>query len=166
MGIKWLCGLAVSGAVVVAACTPGEHLSTRSPTPDYESTVPPSPAPSPMATIAGISAVTRTPSPTHKPAQLPTLLPTSATSQTLPVTSTPSPMPTASGDGSYIRRTPFVPLDNPRVLSQQAATYLGEDELVLGLERQGEARAYPIRMLRFHHIVNDTIAGRPVLITY
>ena len=59
-----------------------------------------------------------------------------------------------------------MPLDNPRVLSQQAATYLGEDELVLVLERQGEARAYPIRMLRFHHIVNDTIAGRPVLITY
>ncbi len=39
-------------------------------------------------------------------------------------------------------------------------------DLVLGLEWMGEARAYPIRMLIYHHIVNDTVADRPLLITY
>jgi len=36
----------------------------------------------------------------------------------------------------------------------------------LRLVVNGEARAYPIRMLRFHHIVNDQVSGRPILITY
>ena len=72
----------------------------------------------------------------------------------------------AETDETYQRNTPFVPLDNPVLLTAQEATYLPDDDLVLGLEWQGEARAYPIRMLRYHHIVNDTVAGQPLLITY
>ena len=89
---------------------------------------------------------------------------------------TPTPKPTSSPtptldatpevDTTYQRRTPFVPLDNPGLLSADRGTYLLNDDLVLGLEWGGEARAYPVRMLRFHHIVNDTVAGRPLLITY
>ena len=67
---------------------------------------------------------------------------------------------------SYDRRTPFVPLDNPQLLQGYEASYLDDDDLVLGLEWNGVTHAYPVRMLRFHHIVNDTIAGRPFLITY
>ena len=43
---------------------------------------------------------------------------------------------------------------------------MADEDLVLGLEWAGEARAYPINMIWFHHIVNDTVAGRPILITY
>ena len=69
-------------------------------------------------------------------------------------------------DATYTRRTPFVPLDNPEFIAAHEATDLGDDELVLGLDWQGKARAYPIRMLTYHHIVNDTVAGSPLLITY
>ena len=46
-------------------------------------------------------------------------------------------------------------LDNPELPSAESATYLPNDDLVLGLVWGGEARAYPVRMLWFHHIVND-----------
>ena len=82
-------------------------------------------------------------------------------------TSTPTLSPSASViESTYSRRTPFVPLDLPEFLAASEAGYLPDGDLVLGLEWLGEARAYPIRMLTYHHIVNDTVAGRPVLITY
>ena len=59
-----------------------------------------------------------------------------------------------------------MPLDNPSFLNVQEASHLRDSDLVLGLEWEGEARAYPISMVYFHHIVNDTIAGKPFLITY
>ena len=63
-------------------------------------------------------------------------------------------------------RRGFVPLDNPSFLAALEAGYLGDEELVLGVEWAGEIRAYPVRMLRFHHIVNDTVEGEPLLVTY
>jgi hypothetical protein len=59
-----------------------------------------------------------------------------------------------------------VPLDNPVFLTVEEASYLADDDLVLGLEWQGAARAYPIAMVTFHHVVNDIIGGTPLLITY
>ena len=59
-----------------------------------------------------------------------------------------------------------MPLDNPAFLEASEATYLADDELVLGLEWAGEARAYPVQMMFYHHIVNDEVSGSPVLITY
>jgi hypothetical protein len=38
--------------------------------------------------------------------------------------------------------------------------------LILGIEYQGQAKAYPIQYLGYHHQVMDTIADKPVLITY
>lgn len=67
---------------------------------------------------------------------------------------------------SYSRRTPFVPLDDPVLLDSSDAAYLGDNDLILGLSWNGTSRAYPIRMLTFHHIVNDTIDGKPFLITF
>ena len=68
---------------------------------------------------------------------------------------------------SKIRRTtPFVPLDNPIMISASNAEYLSDEDIILGLNLAGQARAYPIRMVQYHHIVNDTVAGRPVLVTY
>jgi hypothetical protein len=41
-----------------------------------------------------------------------------------------------------------------------------DDELVIALTFNGEARAYPIRLLSLHEIVNDTIGGQQVAITW
>ncbi len=60
----------------------------------------------------------------------------------------------------------FVPLDDPTFLAADDTEYFGDDELVLGVEFAGEVRAYPVRMLRYHHIVNDTVGGEPLLVTY
>lgn len=42
---------------------------------------------------------------------------------------------------------------------------VGEEWTVIGLERDGEARAYPISVLWFHEIVNEEF-GEPLLVTY
>jgi hypothetical protein len=39
-----------------------------------------------------------------------------------------------------------------------------EDE-VIGVDREGQARAYPLKVLRFHEVVNDSLGG-PLLVTY
>ncbi len=59
-----------------------------------------------------------------------------------------------------------MPLDDPSFLTVGEAGHLGDEELVLGVEWAGEVRAYPVRMLRYHHVVNDTVGGEPLLVTY
>lgn len=40
------------------------------------------------------------------------------------------------------------------------------DRLVIGVTHNGEAKAYPIQFLGYHHQVQDTIGGKPVMVTY
>ena len=63
-------------------------------------------------------------------------------------------------------RTRYIPLDNPEFLAPSATSYFTDDDLVLGLNFEGETRAYPVRMMRYHHVVNDTVGNRPILLTY
>ena len=46
------------------------------------------------------------------------------------------------------------------------ADWLKEDDRMLALERDGLAKAYPIRILNWHELVNDEIGGEPVLISF
>ena len=48
----------------------------------------------------------------------------------------------------------------------EAPNYMGEDEAVLAVEIDGDARAYPLAMLIFHEIVNDTVGEVPIVVTY
>ena len=41
-----------------------------------------------------------------------------------------------------------------------------DDDLVIGLVLDGDARAYPVRLLSSHEIVNDVVGGRPVAVTW
>jgi len=93
---------------------------------------------------------------------LPTPAPTDATAADAPETPV---APAASRQVSPQGRG-FVPLDDPTFLAAQETEYFGDEELVLGVEFAGEVRAYPVRMLRYHHIVNDTVGGEPLLVTY
>lgn len=38
--------------------------------------------------------------------------------------------------------------------------------LVVGIEIKGDARAYPVRFIAYHHKVRDTVGGTPVLVSY
>ncbi len=43
---------------------------------------------------------------------------------------------------------------------------LHEDELILGIALEGESKAYPITVLRHREMVNDELAGIPILVTW
>ena len=56
-------------------------------------------------------------------------------------------------------------LDSPAARAAAAAPW-HDDEIVMGVEVGGEARAYPVAILNWHEIVNDTLGGQPILVTY
>lgn len=55
---------------------------------------------------------------------------------------------------------------HPRYVIAKEATFLAPDEPVIGIEFDGDARAYPLRILDLHEAVNDTVGGIPVAVTY
>lgn len=57
-------------------------------------------------------------------------------------------------------------IDEPRFQSTDEANWLEANDLVIGVEVDGTARAYPLRILNVHEVVNDRIAGEPVAVTY
>ncbi len=57
-------------------------------------------------------------------------------------------------------------IDAPKFTSAAAASHVADDEVIIGFSYAGEHRAYPARILDHHEIVNDTIAGEPVAITW
>jgi thiol-disulfide isomerase/thioredoxin len=58
-------------------------------------------------------------------------------------------------------------IDSPVFVDTAAADeWLGEREAVILVEANGDARAYPVQIFMFHEIVNDTIGGEPVSVTY
>jgi hypothetical protein len=48
----------------------------------------------------------------------------------------------------------------------KAEKLLGDSALVIAVAHNGEAKAYPIRYIAYHHQVRDTVGGKPVMITY
>ncbi len=57
-------------------------------------------------------------------------------------------------------------IDRPQFVSVAEARHMKDVEPVVGLVLAGEARAYPVSVLMWHEIVNDTIGGVPVAVTY
>ena len=52
------------------------------------------------------------------------------------------------------------------LMATAAANKVDTGRLVIGIVNNGEAKAYPIRFLGYHHQVQDNIGGKPVLVTY
>jgi len=58
-------------------------------------------------------------------------------------------------------------IDRPRFVSTRSArAWLGPREPVIVVRLGREARAYPLQILMFHEIVNDSIQGTPVAVTF
>ncbi len=58
-------------------------------------------------------------------------------------------------------------IDDPQFISQDEATeWLAGNEPVVAVEFNGDARAYPLQILTWHEIVNDTVGDIPVIITF
>jgi hypothetical protein len=56
--------------------------------------------------------------------------------------------------------------DNPEVETAEEATWLEDDDIVFGIVVNGEARAYPSRIMEVREMVNDTLGGRDLGIPY
>jgi hypothetical protein len=46
------------------------------------------------------------------------------------------------------------------------ATHVVDSDMVLGVRLGRESKAYPVRILAYHHLVNDLVAGEPIVVTY
>lgn len=57
-------------------------------------------------------------------------------------------------------------IDNPKFLTAQEATFLQDSDLVIGLSRLGLARAYPLRIMLWHEVVNEQLGEEPLAVTY
>jgi hypothetical protein len=57
-------------------------------------------------------------------------------------------------------------IDNPETQSATEATWLKDDDIVFGLMINGEARAYPRRIMEVREMVNDTLGGRDFALPY
>jgi hypothetical protein len=60
----------------------------------------------------------------------------------------------------------FHPLAGVAYVHANDASFVNAADLVIAVERNGEAAAYPIRQLAYHHLVQDVIGGVPIVVTY
>ena len=60
----------------------------------------------------------------------------------------------------------FNPLRNPAYAKISEANFVTDSDMLLAVENQGEAVAYPIRLMAYHHLVQDTVGGTPIVATY
>jgi hypothetical protein len=94
-------------------------------------------------------------------------------------TLTPSPPPTeglegndplATGEPEYtwsqlLGRDDILPIYKPEFVPVDQAGY-SDTELVMGVELDGEAKAYPVGLLNRREMVNDQLKGIPILVTW
>ena len=59
----------------------------------------------------------------------------------------------------------FHPIEHPEFAAVSAAKLDPDDKLIV-VKIGTSARAYPIRMMGYHHVVNDVVGGRALVATY
>lgn len=57
-------------------------------------------------------------------------------------------------------------LTDPKFVPAADATWLRDTDRVVGVVHNGEAKAYPTSILLWHEAVNDTVGGKPYLVTF
>jgi hypothetical protein len=133
----------IAGALLGAACAPG---------------VPPAATSTPAGLAAPTVAPTRAPA-TPRPA-----VRTDLTGAPVP------PVQVISRDFDEARFNRgigrFPPLNHPESVPAAAATWLDDNDLILGALHNGEARAYPVFMMTLHHVATDRLGGDPYLVTW
>jgi hypothetical protein len=59
----------------------------------------------------------------------------------------------------------FHPLGEPTYLAADRAA-IDANDMVIAVTLGGESRAYPVREMGYHHVVNDRLHGLPIVVTY
>jgi hypothetical protein len=60
----------------------------------------------------------------------------------------------------------FAPLPDARFVRAAQATFVAPGDMVLTVAGKGDAIAYPVRQLAYHHLVEDAVGDVPIVATY
>lgn len=60
----------------------------------------------------------------------------------------------------------FNPLPDPAYATAAETTFVNNDDRVMSVTIGNESVAYPIRLMGYHHVVQDTVGGTPIVATY
>jgi hypothetical protein len=60
----------------------------------------------------------------------------------------------------------FRPLPNPAYAQIPDAQFVADADMVMAVEGTGDAVAYPVRLMAYHHVVQDTVGGKQIVATY
>ena len=60
----------------------------------------------------------------------------------------------------------FNPLPNASFVRAGDASFVSGADKVLSVDINGDAAAFPIRQMGYHHVVQDTVGGVPIVATY
>jgi hypothetical protein len=55
---------------------------------------------------------------------------------------------------------------DPRFIPASEAHFLEDHDVLIGVVQEGVAKAYPLRILTWHEVVNDRLGEQPVAVTY
>ncbi len=131
----------------------------------------------PGATPAGASVAPGAAAPANgdlPPTRLgPAQEPTKPSGGAEPTTTRAAPTPTAQPDAGELEIRTVLPfdaipsIDNPEFLDvEQASELMSDGHLIIGLSVGDDHRAYSTAFLSGHEIVNDTVGGEPVAVTW
>ena len=153
--------IVISALVLVLILTACGSETAEPPTATPESAPPVPTATSPPEVEATQPKPTQPPEPTSPPAA------------TEPPTPTEEPVAATAPerDLDIVTLLPFdgIPaIDNPGFFPdlETANMFYNDGELVLGVEIDGDARAYSVPLLSSHEIVNDVVGGKPIAVTW
>ena len=184
--LRQVCGLAILLVVVTslalgcaspdsdqpATATPSDVAPTVTDVASTATAVELAPMATPTASSAEIPVVSQ-PSPTPRPSA-PTAEPQPSPTAVAAPMSTPTaesvaPSPPRDFDVITLLPPDAIPaISNPGFYEslEAADESYGDDDLVLGIEINGDSRAYSVPLLSRHEIVNDVVGGEPVAVTW
>lgn len=60
----------------------------------------------------------------------------------------------------------FNPLAHPGYAKASEAEFITDADMVMAVDNKGEAVAYPVRLMAYHHLIQDVVGGVPIVATY
>jgi len=60
----------------------------------------------------------------------------------------------------------FRPAPPANFVEAPQSAHVKDTDMVLSVQLGNESRAYPVRILAYHHLLNDSVAGEPIVVTY
>ena len=60
----------------------------------------------------------------------------------------------------------FNPLADATYAQAREAGFVDDTDMVIAVEHNGDAVAYPVRLMAYHHLIQDVVGGTPLVATY